>query len=153
MNMDYKGIILYLVVFLFGMFVLVFGGQMHNVIAQGVSGIPILNLILPLPEMISPMYYAYALFGFVCSIIVLKWAEEFFKQKIVEKPLYFLIVLITLYFVYYIAYFWYYSEAISFGAGVWPDFWTELHTSSYYAFVFCFLLGWAAEYLKRKTLN
>ncbi len=152
--MEFKSIAIYSALFVLSFALFFFLGLGQETIYSHIKDIPLINLFLPTPSFSSPMYYVYFLFGFLSSIIVLSWAEKYFKQDIFSRPLFFLIAILALFAAYYISYIWYYSNISSMqGSPAFPDFWTKLHTSSYYLFLLAFLCGWISELIKRRTMK
>lgn len=87
------------------------GTCISKVAAQGLSAIPLVNLILPFQQWMSLMYWFAPIAGFVIGYFVLQWYTEYYDSKFAIGPWFVVLLVLALLLGYYINLTWYYGES------------------------------------------
>ncbi len=78
---------------------------------SGLSNVPFVNLILPLNQWFSMMYWFAPIAGFVFAYYGIKWYNDYFESKFAASIWLLPLLLVALFAGYYINLSWYYGEA------------------------------------------
>lgn len=138
--------------FVFSYGILFAFGVAHSAIGPIVSGIPVINIFLPLPELNSPMYLLMPVAGFFLMFFLIDWTNKFFNSRQGFSPLLPVLFFMLSLLAFYIAIFWYIGNyaQLSGSALKIEDannlFATRLKESAYYIFVLSALLGWVSRF-------
>ncbi len=116
-------------------------------IAPAVAGIPVLNILLPLPAFESPMYFLLPAVGFFFIYFAIEWINSRFETKFASSPFFPLLLIIVSLLALYIAVFWLAAESARFSGQQFPqfDFWAELRGSAFYLFMLSGVLAWVSR--------
>jgi hypothetical protein len=160
--------ILAFIFFIFSYAVLFFVGSANSQIGNAVAGIPVLNLVLPIPSVIDPlgnpitqvsmMHLLLPAIGFLIIFFGTDWIGKFFETKHSETIVFPIIFIIFCLGAFFVSLYWMATEtAVLNGVPIsqvvpdfWNYFWSELKVSAFYLFLLGGLLGWISKIVLEK---
>ncbi|MDD5148198.1 MAG: hypothetical protein PHH08_01910 [Candidatus ainarchaeum sp.] len=155
--------VLAVIFFVFCYAMLFFIGSAASQISNAVSGIPVVNLLLPIPPVwdppgnpigqISMMNLLLPALGFVIIFLGTDWLEKFFETKHAKTIVFPVVFIIFCLGAFFIANYWMAMESANLNhvalSQVIPDFWSyfwgSLRESAFYLFLLGGLLGWISK--------
>ncbi len=149
--------IIFFILFLFSYGLIAVISVSRDAIGKAVEQIPILNLLLPLPNLLakefwySPTNILYPIIGFFFIFFLIDWINEFSETKIANSPIfpiaYFALSILAL----YIALFFSFAETTRLsGQEIKFDFWNEWKDSAFHLFTIGGIMGWAVKQIIEK---
>ena len=120
------------------------------------TGIPIVEIFLPLPGFTSLMYFLLPIAGFFFIFFLVEWVNKFFKGRQGFSPLLPALFFILAIIAFYVALFWYIGNYAQLsGRPLTIDeanslFLTRFKSSAYYLLILGGLFGWLSRWLLEK---
>lgn len=126
-------------------------------IGKAIAEIPVLNLLLPLPNMFakefwySPTSILYPIIGFFFIYFIVDWVNEFFETEMGLSPIFPAVFFAFSLIAFYTALFFFFAETARLsGQAANFNFWNELKDSAFYLFAIGGMFGWLTRFILEK---